>query len=99
MTTAPLSFLDRRLPAGVARRVHTVPAGGRLVCAGPRWETVLLVLERGDLLVQAPHGGTLRLGTGALFSLRGLVPAVLLPTGTDPAVLTSVGRRDEGEPS
>lgn len=98
MTLLSYSFVDRPVPAGVVGRVHTVPVGCRLVCVESQWETLLLVLESRRPAGAGPaRGGTLCLKTGALFSPRGLVPAVLLATGTVPAVLTSVGRRDQGE--
>ena len=88
---------SRPLPDRVYREVHEIPAGGRLDCLASPWHDALALLEVGCVELQVPSGGRLHLCPGAIFSLRGLLPAVLIPTEPGSAVLITLRRRTEGE--
>lgn len=87
------------LPSPVVRQRHVVSPGEQLDCLALPWADALAILERGCVELRGPGGGRLHLCPGAVFSLRGLTPAVLTPTGTAPVVLHTLYRPTEGEPS
>jgi hypothetical protein len=90
---------SRPLPDQISRQVHRIPAGGRLHCRHAPWNDALAVLEVGCVELRVASGAALHLCPGAIFSLRGLTPAVLTPAEPGPAVLITVRRRTEGEAS
>jgi hypothetical protein len=90
---------SRPLPDQVSRQVHRIPAGGRLDCPRSPWEDALAVLEVGCVELRVASGAGLHLCPGAIVSLRGLTPAVLIPTELGPTVLVTLRRRTEGEAS
>lgn len=94
-----LDFRSRPLPDRVSRQVHLVPPGGRLACPGRPWDDALALLEVGCLELHVASGASLHLCQGAIFSLRGLTPAVLTPTEPGSAVISTLHRRTEGEAS
>ena len=92
-----LGSRDRPLPHRVARELHIVPPGERLDCPETPWADALAMLEGGCVELRGPSGGRLHLCRGAIFSLRGLTPAVVTSAGPDPAVIHTLHRRTEGE--
>ena len=94
-----LGLGSRPLPGCVARQVHRIPPGGRLDCSASPWDDALVLLEVGCVDLRLASGAGLHLCPGAVFSLRGLTPAVLTPTEPGPAVVVTLHRRTEGEPS
>ena len=85
------------LPARVVRQVHLVPPDRSLDCPAAPWAEALALLEAGCVEIRTASGRRLHLCPGAIFSLRGLVPAVLVATGPDPAVVHTLHHRTEGE--
>jgi hypothetical protein len=83
--------------ARVVRQVHVVPSGARLDCPESPWADALAVLEGGCVELRGPAGGRLHLCPGAIFSLRGLTPAVVTAAGPDPAVIHTLHRATEVE--
>ena len=59
----------------------------------------MALLEAGCVELRVASGASLHLCQGAIFSLRGLTPAVLTPTEPDSALITTLHRRIEGEAS
>lgn len=84
-----LSLLGRLLPGG---SVHVIAAGATLECRDDRWRSVLAVVEHGCIELVTDGGARLRLGEGAMFSLARLGPVAVRATGTDSAVISTVGR-------
>jgi hypothetical protein len=83
----------------VVRHVHVVSADAPLDCRDQPWADALAVLEAGCVELRGPAGGHVHLCPGAVFSLRGLTPAVVTAAGRDPAVIHTVHRRTEGDVS
>ena len=92
-------LVSRPLPDRVCRQVHRIPPGGRLHCPPSPWNDALALLEVGCVELRVASGAGLHLCPGALFSLRGLTPAVLISTEPGSAVIITVRRRTEGEAS
>jgi hypothetical protein len=91
-----LDFRSRPVPDPVTRQVHRIALGGRLYCAAMPWEDALALVEDGCVDLRVASGRRLHLCRGAIFSLRGLTPAVLTATEPGPAVLSTLSRRTEG---
>jgi hypothetical protein len=81
----------------ISRQVHFVPPGDSLDCREEPWADALAMLEAGCVELRGPAWGRLHLCPGAIFSLRGLIPAVVTSAGPDPAVIHTLHRRTEGE--
>jgi hypothetical protein len=99
-TERPPAFLDlgsRSLPHRIFRQVHRIPSGRRLHCASSPWKDALVLLETGCIELRVASGAGLHLCRGAIFSLRGLTPAVLIPTEPGSAVIITLHRRTQGE--
>jgi hypothetical protein len=90
---------SRPLPDRISRQVHRIPPGGRLDCPRSPWNDALALVEVGCVELRLASGAGLHLCPGAIFTLRGLTPAVLTPTEPGPAVLITLHRRTEGEAS
>jgi hypothetical protein len=88
---------SRSLPDRILRQVHRIPSGGWLHCPSALWNDALVVLEAGCVELRVASGAGLHLCRGAIFSLRGLTPAVLSPAEPGSAVITTLHRRPEGE--
>jgi hypothetical protein len=93
---ALLDLGSRSLPDQVSRQVHRIPRGGRLTCSPAPWNDALVLLEAGCVELRMASGAGLHLCRGAVFSLRGLTPAILSPTEPGSAVLVTLHRRPEG---
>ncbi len=94
----PVTLLGRSVPGNVERTFHVLEDGRALACDGS-WRDVLAVVEHGEVQLEAPHGGRLRLVEGDVlcFALTG--PVTLRSTGISSAVLATVRRRGpEGAP-
>ena len=87
----------RPLPDRISRQVHRIPPGGRLDCPQSPWNDALALVEIGCVELRLASGADLQLGPGAIFSLRGLTPALLTAVKPNPAVLITLRRRTEGE--
>jgi hypothetical protein len=88
-----LSFLGRPLPAAFELRVITL-APGRIRRFEPEeWRDGIVVVERGEVTLEAARGGELRCARGAVLCLAGLPLLALRNGGRDTAVLTVVRRR------
>lgn len=99
MTERVPAFLDlgsQSLPDGIFRQVHRIPPGRRLNCRSS-WNDALVLLETGCVELRVTSGAGVHLCRGAIFSLRGLTPAVLTPTEPGSAVIVTLHRRTEGE--
>ena len=96
---AGLDLGSRGLPDRVRREIHRIHPGGRLHCPSAPWDDALVLLEAGCVELRAASGAGLHLCRGAIFSLRGLTPAALSPTGPGSAVVVTLHRRPEGEAS
>lgn len=95
----PAFLRSRKHPLSprIVRQRHIVPPDESLDCPAAPWADALAVLEAGCLEVRSTSGGPLHLCPGAIFTLRGLTPAVLFAAGPDPAVIHTLHHRTEGE--
>jgi len=93
----PVTLLGRSVPGNFERTFHVLEGGRQLACDGS-WRDVLAVVEHGEVHLEAPHGGRLRLVEGDVlcFALTGAV--TLRSTGISSAVLAAVRRRDPPPP-
>ena len=88
-----LDLGSRSLPDSVSRQVHRIAPGGRLHCTSAPWNDALVLLETGCVELSVASGAGLHLCQGAIFALRGLIPAVLRPTEPGSAVIVTLHRR------
>jgi quercetin dioxygenase-like cupin family protein len=88
-----VTFLGRRLGPAFETRVVTVEPGAALPYAAAQWRDALVVVERGEIELEAEAGGRRHLATGAVLWLAGLPLRALHNPGREPAVLVAVSRR------
>jgi hypothetical protein len=74
------------------RRVITLPPGGVLEYDEADWRDALVLVVRGEILVET-RGRRARFGRGAVLSLAGLPLRALHNRGAEPAELVAVRRR------
>ncbi len=87
-----LSFLGRPLPPAFELLVITL-APGRVRPFDPaEWRDAIVVVERGEVTLEAARGGRMRCGRGAVLALTGLPLLALHNLGRDTAVLAVVRR-------
>ncbi len=87
------SLLGRDVPAGLERRVVVLRAGATLHDGEGEWRRALVVLEHGEIELEAAGGRRLRLHEGAVLCLARLGPVAVRCVGPAPAVLAALGRR------
>jgi quercetin dioxygenase-like cupin family protein len=88
-----LSFLGRRLPPAFELRVVSVAPGGERPYDEDEWRDALVVVERGEIELEASAGDCLRCGPGSVLWLFGLPLRALHNRGTEPALVVAVSRR------
>ena len=84
------------LPAGFVRRTTVVAPGTTLRYDEAEWVDAIVVVDRGELLVEGRCGRRWRFGPGAVLRLCGLPLATLRNDGDEPTVLVAVSRRRPG---
>lgn len=87
-----LSLLDRRLSARFDLRVVIVPPGGSRRYRPAEWEDSLVVVEWGEIDLDALDGSRTRFVAGDSLWFCGLGLRRLTNRGDDPAVLAAVSR-------
>ena len=89
----PLLLAGRRLPTSLRRRSVRIAPG----CSRPydpaEWRDALVLLEHGEVELEAECGRRLALRTGAILWLAGLPLRALHNPGSAIAVLVAVSRR------
>jgi hypothetical protein len=90
-TPEPVTFLGRPVPASVARSHYVLDGTVPLVC-DRGWHDVFAVVEDGEIDLETPAGGMLRLIEGDSLSFALIGPVVLRAVGRR-AVLAAVTRR------
>lgn len=80
-------------PGRFAVRAIAVPPGGVRRYDPGEWRGALVLLERGELELEALDGTRRRLAAGAVLWLGGLPLRVLRASGREAAVLVAVTRR------
>ncbi|WP_214407341.1 hypothetical protein [Pseudonocardia lacus] len=90
---ARVSFLHRRLGATFDKRVVTLGPGDTRPYRAEEWDDALVVVERGEVLLECADGGARRFAEGAVLWLAGLGLLALRNEGREPAVLVAVSRR------
>jgi hypothetical protein len=78
---------------GFERRVITLAAGTSRPFDSADWADALVVLECGELELEALSGCRVRLQPGAILWLAGLPLRCLHNTGREPTVLVAISRR------
>jgi hypothetical protein len=94
-----LSFLGRPLPPAFELRTIVVPAGGERPYDGTEWRGALVVVERGEIELQARSGGCRRFARGEVLWMTGLPLRALRNRGREPAVLVAITRRRDALPA
>lgn len=92
-----LSLLVTRLPPNFRRHVVILPAGDDLPYEPERWHDALVVVEQGEIEIEAPTGRTYRFSSGAVLCLDGLDARRFRNTGGQTAILVAVSRRRTNE--
>ena len=88
-----LSFIERRVAAGLDVREHILAPGVERPFDDGEWEDALVVVEQGQLEVEC-RGGTLhRFECGDVLWLVGLPLSAMRNPGEGRTVLSSVSRR------
>jgi hypothetical protein len=87
-----LTFLGRPLPPAFQLLVITLAPGRERAFAAADWHDAIVVVERGEVALEAARGGRLRFGRGAVLSLSGLSLRALHNPGQETAVLAVVRR-------
>jgi hypothetical protein len=82
---------------GFERRVITLAPGTSRPFVQADWADALVLLECGELELEALSGCRVRLQPGAIFWLAGLPLRCLHSVGRDPAVLIAVSRKRPAE--
>jgi hypothetical protein len=89
-----LSALARGpLPDGFARRTVVMAPGARHPYLAAEWNGALVLLDRGEIVVEGVAGTRWPFGPGATLWLAGLPVAALHNPGPVPAVLVAISRR------
>ena len=88
-----LSFLGRLLPSGFDVRVLIVDPGDTRAYQEAEWRDALVVVERGNIQLEASGGGRRDFATGDVLCLVGLSLRALHNRGPEPAVLVAVSRK------
>jgi hypothetical protein len=88
-----LSFLGRQVgPACVVREVVVAPGTARRYDEA-EWVDALVVVERGEVELEALCGDRRRFGSGSVLWLVGLPLLALRNHGPDPVLIVAVSRR------
>jgi hypothetical protein len=88
-----LSFLGRPLPPAFELRTIVVAPGGERPYDGAEWRGALVVVERGEIELEARSGGCRRFARGEVLWMSGLPLRALRNRGPGPAVLVAITRR------
>jgi len=87
------SFLGRRVPPWFDHRAVTIPVGAAIAYVDSDWRGAIVVVERGEVELEAVDGERHRFGLGSLIWLDGVRLRVLRNVGRQPAVLVAISRR------
>jgi glyoxylate utilization-related uncharacterized protein len=86
------SFLGRRVPPCFVLRVVTVPVGSAVAYVEDEWRGAIVVVERGEVELEALDGERHRFGAGNLIWLDGVHLRVLRNAGEQPVRLKAISR-------
>jgi hypothetical protein len=87
-----LSFVGRPLPPLFRVRTVTVAPGRERVIEEAEWQGALVVLERGEIELEALDGARRRFRHGAVLCLAGLGLRAIHNQGPEPALLVAVSK-------
>ena len=88
-----LSFLGRLPPSGFEMRIMVVDPGDTRAYQESEWRDALVVVERGNIQLEASGGVRRDFATGDVLCLVGLSLRALHNRGPEPAVLVAVSRK------
>lgn len=95
MTTGPrLSLLGRRMPAWAQLRVVAIEPGCRRPYDPAEWRGALVVVERGEIVLECQSGARWRFEEGAVMSLAGLPIRALCNERPATVLLSALSRAD-----
>jgi glyoxylate utilization-related uncharacterized protein len=86
-------FLGRRVPHCFVLRVVTVPVGSAVAYVEEDWRGAIVVVERGEIELEALDGERHRFGAGDLIWLDGVRVRMLRNAGGHPVELRAIFRR------
>jgi hypothetical protein len=93
---SPLSFLGRRLPPSLERRVVVLEPGHPWAYDAAEWQGAIVVVEHGQIELECLDGSRHCFGRGAVLWLDRLPLRALHSRGHTSAVLVAVSRRAAG---
>jgi hypothetical protein len=88
-----LTFLDRPLPAAFELRLVALDPGGDRPYDAAEWRGALVVVERGEVELEANSGRCWTFKAGSVLWLVGLPLRALHNRGAEQTVLSAVTRR------
>ncbi|PZF96062.1 cupin domain-containing protein [Micromonospora deserti] len=94
----PLSFLHSRLGPDLEMRVVALPPGGVLDYDEADWHDAIVVVEQGQVELEAVGGTRHVVGCGEVLWLAELPLRALHNRGGEPAMLVAVSRRAHSAP-
>jgi hypothetical protein len=94
-----LTFLGRRLPPAFELRLLALDPGGDRAYDAAEWRGALVVVERGEIELEALSGRCWTFRTGDVLWLVGLPLRALHNRGAEQAVLAAVRRRAATPPA
>lgn len=86
-------FLGRFVPDVFEHRVVTIPAGSARAYDEHEWRDAIVVVEQGEIELEALDGERHRFGRGALIWLDGVAVRSIRSGPAEPVVLVAVARR------
>ena len=89
----PRRFLGRLVPASFVQRIVTIPAGGELRYEAAAWRDAIVVVDSGEVELEALDGECHRFDTGAVVWLDGVLLRWIRSGPGEAAVLVAVSRR------
>ncbi|MET0326712.1 MAG: hypothetical protein ABW122_02150 [Ilumatobacteraceae bacterium] len=86
-------FLGRLVPASFVHRVVTIPAGDVRAYEAEEWRDAIVVVDRGEVELEAIDGERHRFAAGAVVWLDGVLLRWIRSGSAEAAVLVAVSRR------
>lgn len=92
---APLgvTFLGRRIPTCFDHRTVTIPSGCHHAYARDDWHDSIVVVEAGEVELEAADGERHRFGRGSLVWFDGIALRSIRNDAAEDAVLVAIARR------
>src|SRR5687768_1303673 len=90
---APLAFLARSFPPWADLRVVTIEPGAAKPYDELEWRDGLVIVERGEIVLECLRGGSTTFGAGDVLWLVDMPLRAIHNHGVAPAVVVAISRR------